>query len=51
MRVSRYDDSERLQFLIDLPQLTVMREEATARWSVVDLEARKPADPGGRDRL
>mgnify|MGYP000285452765 CR=1 FL=1 len=29
MGVSRYDDSDRLQFLIDRPQLTVMREEAT----------------------
>ena len=42
MGVSRYDDSDRLQFLIDRPQLTVLREEAIALWSVYDLEARKP---------
>ena len=42
MGVSRYDDSDRLQFLIDRPGLTVLLEEATIRWSVYDLEARRP---------
>jgi len=38
MSVSRYDDSDRLQFLIDRPGLTIILEEATTRWAVVDLE-------------
>ena len=29
MGASRYDDSDRLEFLIDHPRLTVMRMEAT----------------------
>ena len=42
MVASRHDDSERLQFLIDHPQLTVMFEEATIRWAVYDLKVREP---------
>ena len=42
MRASRYDDTDRLQFLIDRQQIVVMRAEATARWSVFDLETQKP---------
>ncbi len=39
---SRFGDSERLQFLIDHPELTVMLEEATLRWAVVNRETREP---------
>jgi hypothetical protein len=38
---SRYDDFDRLEFLIDHPGLTVKLEKLTFRWVVYDPEARK----------
>ena len=38
MGVSRYDDSDRLQFLIDRPGLTLIYQKTEFRWAVVDLE-------------
>ncbi len=40
MRPSRYDDSDRLQFLIDCPGLTLIYQKTEFRWAVVDLETR-----------
>jgi len=39
---SRFDDFDRLEFLIDHPHLTVLRDKATLRWFVDDREARRP---------
>ena len=41
MGSSRYDEYDRLQFLIDHPRLGVQQHELTFRWAVFDLEARK----------
>lgn len=38
---SRYDDTDRLGFLIDRPGLTVIYAKTELRWAVWDLEARK----------
>ena len=38
MGASRYDDSDRLQFLIDRPGLTLIYAKTEFRWTVVDLE-------------
>ena len=38
--MSRYDDSDRLQFLIDRPGLTLIYAKTEFRWAVVDLETR-----------
>ena len=40
MGVSRYDDSDRLNFLIDRPGLTLIYAKTEFRWAVVDLETR-----------
>jgi hypothetical protein len=40
MAVSRYDDSDRLQFLIDRPGLTLIYAKTEFRWDEVDLETR-----------
>ena len=40
MAASRYDDSDRLQFLIDRPGLTLIYAKTEFRWAVVDLETR-----------
>ena len=40
MGASRYDDSDRLQFLIDRPGLTLIYAKIEFRWAVVDLETR-----------
>ncbi len=40
MAVSRYDDSDRLNFLIDRPGLTLIYAKTEFRWAVVDLETR-----------
>lgn len=39
---SRYDDSHRLEFLIDRPQLAVEFEETGFRRRVYDFKAEKP---------
>ena len=38
MGASRYDDSDRLQFLIDRSGLTLIYAKTEFRWAVVDLE-------------
>ncbi len=38
MGASQYDDSDRLQFLIDRPGLTLIYAKTEFRWAVVDLE-------------
>ena len=38
MGVSRYDDSDRLNFLTDRPGLTLIYAKTEFRWAVVDLE-------------
>ncbi len=40
MGASRYDDSDRLQFLIDRPGLTLIYAQSEIRWAVVDLETK-----------
>ncbi len=42
MGVSRYDDSDRLNFLIDRPGLTLIYAKTEFRWAVVDLETQEP---------
>ena len=37
---SRYDDTDRLNFLIDRPGLTLIYQKSEFRWAVVDLETR-----------
>ncbi len=39
---SRYDDYHRLQFLIDHIGLTIMLDEITIRWAVVNRETQEP---------
>ena len=41
MGASRYDDSDRLNFLIDRPGLTLVYAKTELRWAVVDLETRE----------
>ena len=40
MGASRFDDSDRLNFLIDRPGLTLIYQKTEFRWAVVDLETR-----------